>query len=425
MKNKKSLPSLAKYSALSVIALSSPMTLSAIERPTPAAQPEEKVAQAAEVAPANEAQPALPNPIPMPEANAQKVAFLGVFGEPVADILSAHLNLEGGIGLQLELVADDSPASKAGLKKHDIITSLANKDISSQDDLRAAISDKKPGDTIELQYISKGKAMTKDLTLGARPNMRQAEGNGEAYALPIPKLSQKPLPEQFGHLSLPKEFLDKFPKEDREKLMKLFKGNLKGLDLQELQNGLGKLEGFDLNLRPKGLNPKLNKGLKFKAAFQSRVKMIDGEGSITLETAEDGKIIELLDKEGKLQYRGPYNTEADKKSIPQEFRDRVENLGIDKGLGMQINPSMKHLREMPNMNNFKKQFMENLPKELQQQLKNNKNLNMLNIPNLNLKNGNGVQRFEFKLNGNGLSQTPTDPETGYSYNFKRDKKISR
>ncbi len=421
MKNQQSIRSVIKYSAISALALSSP--LYAIERPVPAAQPEEKVAPQEKVA-----EQAKLKPIPMPEApnvNAQEVAFLGVFGEPISDTLSAHLNLAEGVGIKLEHIAANSPAAKTGLKKHDIITSLAGKEITSMDDLRASIADKKPGDSVELKFISKGKTAVKDLVLGSRANLRARAGAGVDGQQAPP---HQKLPAELGELGLPKEFLDKFPKKDREKLMKLFKGNLEGLELQEMQQGLGKLEGFDLNLLPKGLNPEMNKGLKFQGAFQSRIKMLDENGSITLESTKDGKVIELLDKEGKLQYRGPYNNEIDKKSIPEELRDRVANLGIENNLGLNLgkgllgdlenrnkmNLKFKKLENFKGLEDIEKELLKQLPKEFKQQLK---------LPNFpNGKNLEGAKRFEFKFGKNSFSTSQTDPATGNRYTFKKEDK---
>jgi len=392
MKTENTIRSLVKYSTFSALALSSP--LFAIERPTPAVQPEEKIAPAV---PAEDAQQA----IPMPEVNVQKIAFLGVFGEPISDTLSAHLNLAGGIGIELKVVAGNSPASKAGLQKHDIITSLAGNDISSLEDLQAAIADKNPGDEVTLNYISKGKAVSKKLTLGARPT----PGTGWPRAGQMPRRN-KQLQAELGAPGLPKEFLNKFPEKDREKLMQLFKGKLEGLDLQELQQGMGKLEGFDLNLLPKGLNPEMNKGLKFKGGFRSRVKMLDQHGSITLESTKDGKVIELLDKKGKLEYRGPYNNEADKKSVPEDLRDRVENLDIGNGLGLLGVPNMENLGG----NKMKLQF---------------KDLKRFKEMQKNLRKGNEKNTFQFKIDRNSVSSTRTDPQTGNLYTFKKEGKQSQ
>lgn len=401
MKTENYIQSLVKYSALSALTLSS--SLFAIERPSPAVHPEEKV-------------PAADQAIAMPEVQAQNLAFLGVFGEPISDTLSSHLNLAEGIGLELELVAGNSPAAEAGLKKHDIIMSLAGKDISTQDDLRASIADKKPGDEVTLNYISKGKSVSKKLTLGARP-MRGASIAGAGQ---LPQHNAQPRADM-EELALPKEFLNKFPEKDRERLKKLFQGRLKGLDLQELQQGMDKLEGFDFKLMPKGLNPNLNQGLKFKGGFNSRFKMLDNNGSVTLESTKDGKVIELLDKNGELQYRGPYNNEADKMSVPEDLRDRVKNLDFDIGFGFPKAPNIKqfeekmdlHFGDIPGLKAIPN--MQGIEKELQQ---------MLQMPKI-LPNDNGANRLEFNFSNNQLSTTKTDPQTGNRYTFKKNDKSSQ
>jgi serine protease Do len=337
MQNQQHIKSVIKYSTLSALTVASITSpLLAIERPAPATQPQEIAPSSQAFQPMPEAQKstripkAIPIPIPQvadnnPAIQFNKNAYLGVFGEPISDTITAHLNLIEGIGLELELVAPNSPAAQADLKKSDIILSVAGKDISTIEDLRASIADRAPGDQVELKYITGGKAVSKNITLAARPT---PQINNQLVPNGLQERQQA-----LSNLGLPKEFLDKFPQQDREKLMKLFNGNLHGLDLQELQKGLDKNEGFNLNLQPKGLNPKINKGLQFRGSFQSRIKMVDNDGSITLESTKDGKVIELLDKTGKLQYHGPYNNEADRQSIPKELRSRVENLDIENELG--------------------------------------------------------------------------------------------
>jgi hypothetical protein len=393
MKKETSIKFLVKYSTISVLALLSPVF--AIERPTPAAQPEENLT------------PALPDDgvakaIPIPLAQPVDTAFLGVFGEPISKALASHLGLAEGTGIELEIVAPNSPALKAGLQKHDIITSINGKNISTIEDLQAAIAEKKPGDEVALNYISKGKPLTLNLTLGARSIPRVDAGQ-------VPQQNQERRAD-LGKRALPEEFLNKFPKDDREKLMKLFSGNLEGLDLQELQQGMNKLDGFDQNFQPQGLNPEMNKDLKLKGAFQSRVKMLDQHGSITLETTKDGKLIELLDKQGNLQYRGPYNNQADKMNVPEDLRERVENLNIDNGIGFRLNPNLD-AHEM-RMRDLKKLMeMQQMQNDLMQQfqfpdLANKKGLNMLNL----------------KIDGHSMSSTRTDPSTGNRFTLKKEGK---
>ena len=314
MKTNTSIQSLLKYSTLSILTSTAP--LQAIERPSPAQQPKE-----------------------IKEDNITKnIPYLGVFGEPISDTLTDQLNLVPNIGIELKLIAPNSPASIAGLKRHDIIVSIAGKDIASQNNLKAALTNKNPGDNIEVKYISKGKALTKVIELAKRPVIN----SNNSPALPNQAVNPLRQAELFD-LGLPKAFLDKFPEKDREKLLKLYQGRLQGLDLQELQRGLGKLEGFGFNLRPQGLDLKMNQGLKFEGQFQSRIKMVDPHGSITLKSTENGKVIELLDKAGNIQYRGPYNNETDKQKIPQALRKRVNNLDIEEGLDFLAKPKMRDL----------------------------------------------------------------------------------
>jgi hypothetical protein len=191
--------------------------------------------------------------------------------------------------------------------------------------------------------------------------------------------------------------------------MKLFKGNLKGLDLQELQQGMGKLEGFNFNLLPKGLNPEINKGLNFKGDIRSRVKMLDQHGSITLETTKDGKVVELLDKEGKLHYRGPYNNKADKMNVPEDLRERVENLDIDNGIGLKAAPDLGN----HNARDLKLRALEQL---LEMQEMNKRLKPLLDIPNPLLKDVEKL--FNQKVNGVTMSTKRTDPSTGNRYTYK-------
>lgn len=386
MKTKNSIQSLVKYSTVCALACSS--TLLAIERPTPAAQPLERPSSAVPAEIPGKA-------IPIQQAIPQDTAFLGVFGEPISKTLSAHLNLADGIGIQLEIIAPNSPASNAGLQTHDIITGIAGKDISSIDDLQDAIADKKPGDEVTLNYISKGKLISQNIKLGARTIPRAERAEAEEN----PQLNQLKQPRQVerAERGLPEEFLKKFPKDDRKMLMKLFEGNLKGLDLQELQQGMGQLEGFDLDLFPKGLIPEINQGIKLKGDFKSRVKMLDKNGSITLESTQDGKIIELLDKDGKLQYKGPFNNQADKMNVPEELRERVENFDVNDGIGLFNPPNFNKLRD--------KRMGKNIREPL-------------GLPN-HLK-GNNANNFNFKINRNGFSATRIDPATGNRYTLSKD-----
>jgi len=89
--------------------------------------------------------------------------LIGVHCEPVTDLLRLHLGLEGKVGLAVMHVVDDSPAAKAGLEKHDIITRLGESNVGSIGDLIAAV-EKIETKEAELRYIRRGERKTTNIT---------------------------------------------------------------------------------------------------------------------------------------------------------------------------------------------------------------------------------------------------------------------
>ena len=85
-------------------------------------------------------------PEAMPLVDQPAAAWLGVFGESADETLSAQLGVDGGVVLRH--VAEGSPAAEAGLKVHDLVTSINAKRVSTQDEVRAMVLDLKPGDEV-------------------------------------------------------------------------------------------------------------------------------------------------------------------------------------------------------------------------------------------------------------------------------------
>ena len=61
----------------------------------------------------------------LPQEKHGKAAWLGVLTKPVSETLRIHLDVEEGV--VLDYVAPDSPASKAGLRQHDILLAVEGK----------------------------------------------------------------------------------------------------------------------------------------------------------------------------------------------------------------------------------------------------------------------------------------------------------
>jgi len=97
--------------------------------------------------------------------------FLGVVTTNVddqpADIIS-RFDISVDAGAFVADVQPDSAADKAGLKAGDVVTAIDGVDISSNMDVGNVIRDKKPGDTITIEYQRQGDAASGQAQLGRR-----------------------------------------------------------------------------------------------------------------------------------------------------------------------------------------------------------------------------------------------------------------
>lgn len=96
--------------------------------------------------------------------------WLGVFLAPVPEALAAQLGIEGG--LIVRNVAKDSPADRAGIQAHDIMVSLAGRELGGDVMVATqAISENKPGGNLDIVVLRQGQRKTFTVQLGSRAEM--------------------------------------------------------------------------------------------------------------------------------------------------------------------------------------------------------------------------------------------------------------
>jgi membrane-associated protease RseP (regulator of RpoE activity) len=71
--------------------------------------------------------------------------------------------------LRVEAVEKDGPADKAGIQPGDVIRSIDGAVLKGEDDLRAAVRARKPGDRIQLTYERDDKELRSEVRLGSAP----------------------------------------------------------------------------------------------------------------------------------------------------------------------------------------------------------------------------------------------------------------
>jgi serine protease Do len=92
--------------------------------------------------------------------------YLGVGLNDVTPDNAKFFNLTGNTGALIAQVTPDSPASRAGLKEGDVVTSVDGHPVESGSDLQVVVSEKAPGTKIQLDVQRNGQAQKMELTVG-------------------------------------------------------------------------------------------------------------------------------------------------------------------------------------------------------------------------------------------------------------------
>lgn len=292
----------------------------ALEAPTDDAPPPPLVAEK------EKALPQIKLPAAQPKAQ-METPFLGVVSDQVPDMLADHLALKPGEGIIVRSLVPDGPAAKSGIAVNDVVTKVAGQPVGSPMDVTKQISSHKPGESISLDLIHKGKPVTLDVTLGIRP----AEMADNA-------------PRTLDQLDL-----EGLPKELAERVRDAIAGNLGGFELGGDQGQVPpRMEEAmrDLQKRMQGAIGKAGFALpdddvagKVQIQGGATIRQMDQQGSVEVKAKDGAKEVTVRDQQGNLTWSGPWDTAQDKASAPADVRQRVDSLNIDssfKGTGLRL-----------------------------------------------------------------------------------------
>jgi len=100
--------------------------------------------------------------------------WLGVQVQPVTAEIADSLGLKQARGAIVDNPQDGSPAAKAGLEAGDVITAINGTEIKDARDLARDIGMMAPGTSVKIDFVHKGEATSKTVSLAEMPNDRQA-----------------------------------------------------------------------------------------------------------------------------------------------------------------------------------------------------------------------------------------------------------
>jgi serine protease Do len=105
--------------------------------------------------------------------------YLGVYIQSLTPELARQFGLSQGGGVLVGDVTAGTPASKAGLKKGDVIFELNGQPVSDNNQLSLRVSQTNPGTPVKLKIWRDGKAQDVNVTLGELPEKSAKMGPGE------------------------------------------------------------------------------------------------------------------------------------------------------------------------------------------------------------------------------------------------------
>jgi len=101
--------------------------------------------------------------------------YLGVGWQPLTPALAEQFDAKDTNGVLINEIADDSPASKAGLQTGDIITDFNNKPVKDGNALRLTVANAAPDTTVPLTVLRDGAPKTLTITVGNIPGERASK----------------------------------------------------------------------------------------------------------------------------------------------------------------------------------------------------------------------------------------------------------
>jgi serine protease Do len=109
--------------------------------------------------------------------------YLGVYIGDVTPDFAKQFGYSGTGGVLIQDVSPNTPGSKAGLKRGDIITELNGKPLQSANQLQLSITQTAPGTTVKLQVWRNSKTQEIPVTLGTLPD-KAGEPGGQGQEGP-------------------------------------------------------------------------------------------------------------------------------------------------------------------------------------------------------------------------------------------------
>ncbi len=280
------------------------------------------------------------------KTTAREVTWLGVATEETSDALASQLGLESGQGLLVNYVEPESPAAKAGLQKHDVLVELGDQMLVLPAQLRKLVQLKKEGDTVKLVLHRGGKKQTVSAKLakrtenfgmlhgdlfldGDRPELGLAFADGKIGDRVREEIKIRHGP--FGGGSGSSSFGAGFDKktvniEVQRHMEEVSKAIQEAMRHSPHAKGLFGPDARNLEQLARGkMDVEKNASVTLKKGGGSVKTIVKSDDSgVYVIVANPKKYLTAHDKDGKLIFDGPIESEEQKEKVPADLWKKIK-----------------------------------------------------------------------------------------------------
>ncbi len=246
------------------------------------------------------------------DSDDRTTAYLGIYATKVNPNVSHQLKLTENLYLNVELVAKNSPAEKAGIQKFDLLLQMDDQILVNQEQLKYLVRSKMPTDKVILTLLRQGEKQKITVKLGETNLTEEDPLRNSGLSNRFPQY------DPFG--------MDSFGKDP-------FLHNPQ--NLQDLIERFNQIGGRHRKILPPAqsddepLHPKANIESFSSQTSQSQVMITDEEGTLEWTEKDGQKSLRATDPNGKVLFDGPIDTKEDRKGLNKNLKSRLEKLESD------------------------------------------------------------------------------------------------
>jgi PDZ domain-containing secreted protein len=263
------------------------------------------------------------------DTEAGKVTYLGINSSPPPDALREQLKLPKGLYLVIDSVEADSPAAAAGLRSFDVLQKLDDQLLVNSEQLTVLIRNHRAGDDVELTLIRDGQPLKLRAALGEHRIGQMLNEQAAILAeydriLTLNAATELVLKDVANaELSDAIDLSMAHDVNDEEYIRRVY------LDLTGAPPSPQEVQKFvsddALNKRQQLIDRLLNRPEVIAKIRDSAVlEWSDGEHSLVLTTGAGQKRLLAKEKQGKVLFDGPVDTDDERQQLGPRLAAKLE-----------------------------------------------------------------------------------------------------